>query len=105
MTQKTLTGDLLDDRTELTTAELTRACSTSIEWVIELVHEGVLEPVGQQPQQWRFSGTSLKRAHAAMRLQHDLKINLAGVALALDLIEEIEIMRERLRRFEKDEGT
>ena len=39
-----------------------------------------------------------------MRLQTDLKINLAGVALALDLIEEIETMRERLHRFEQDDG-
>jgi chaperone modulatory protein CbpM len=104
MTQKTLTGVLLDERTELSLSELSRACSTSTEWVIELVHEGVLEPVGRQPKQWRFSGTSLKRAHAAMRLQTDLKINLAGVALALDLMDEIETMRERLHRFEKDDS-
>ena len=105
MTQTTLTGVLLDEQAELSLTELSHACSTSTEWVIELVHEGVLEPVGRQPGQWRFSGSSLKRAHAAMRLQTDLKINLAGVALALDLIEEIESMRERLRRFEASEGT
>lgn len=104
MTQKTLTGVLLDERTELSLSELSRACSTSTEWVIELVHEGVLEPAGRQPKQWRFSGTSLKRAHTAMRLQTDLKINLAGVALALDLMEEIETMRERLHRYEKDDS-
>jgi chaperone modulatory protein CbpM len=40
-----------------------------------------------------------------MRLQHDLNINLAGVALALDLMDEIETMRERLRRFEIESGT
>lgn len=105
MTKKTLTGVVLDERTELSLTDLSQACSTSTEWVVELVQEGVLEPVGGQPRQWRFSGTSLKKAHAAMRLQTDLKINLAGVALALDLIEEIETMRERLRRFETSEGA
>lgn len=105
MKEITLTGVVLDEQTELSLTDLSQACSTSTEWVIELVQEGVLEPVGGQPKQWRFSGTSLKRAHAAMRLQTDLKINLAGVALALDLIEEIETMRERLRRFEKSEGA
>ena len=39
-----------------------------------------------------------------MRLQHDLNVNLAGVALALDLMDEIETMRERLRRFEIESG-
>ena len=104
MTEITLTGVVLDEQTELSLTDLSQACSTSTEWVIELVQEGVLEPVGGQPTQWRFSGTSLKRAHTAMRLQTDLKINLAGVALALDLIEEIETMRERLRRLETSEG-
>ena len=104
MTEITLTGVVLDEQTELSLTDLSQACSTSTEWVIELVQEGVLEPVGGQPTQWRFSGTSLKRAHTAMRLQTDLKINLAGVALALDLIEEIETMRERLHRFEQDDG-
>jgi chaperone modulatory protein CbpM len=102
MTLKTLTGILLDEQAELSLHELCHACSTSTEWVIELVDEGVLEPIGQDHSHWRFSGTSLLRARAAMRMHQDLQINLAGVALALDLMEEIEAMRERLRRFETD---
>ena len=100
MNQKTLTGILLDERAELSLTELSKACSGSAEWVVELVDEGVLEPVGQEQAQWRFSGTSLLRARTAMRLQQDLRINLAGVALALDLMEEIETLRERLSRIE-----
>ncbi len=96
MNQKILAGILLDERSELSLNELSLACSSSTEWVVELVEEGVLEPIGQERAQWRFSGTSLRRAHAAMRLQHDLDINLAGVALALDLLEEIDMLRERL---------
>ena len=40
-----------------------------------------------------------------MRMQQDLQINLAGIALALDLMEEIEAMRERLHRFELDNNS
>ena len=100
MTSKILTGVLLDERAELSLHDLCHACSTSTEWFIELVDEGVLEPSGHEQAQWRFSGPSLLRARAAMRMQQDLHINLAGVALALDLMEEIEAMREQLRRFE-----
>jgi len=100
MTKNTLTGILLDERVELSLIEVSRACSSSAESVIELVEEGVLEPVGQDQSQWRFSGPSLLTARVALRLQHDLSINLAGVALALDLLEEIETLRERLSRFE-----
>ncbi len=52
----------------------------------------------QQQTQWRFSGSALQRARTAMRLQRDLGINLAGVALAMDLLDEIEELRGRLRR-------
>ena len=100
MIQKTLTGILLDERTELSLTELSQACSGSTEWVVELVAEGVLEPIGPAQANWRFSGTSLVRARAAMRLQHDLAINVAGIALVLDLMEEIGTLRERLGRIE-----
>ncbi len=105
MNQKTVTGIVLDERLELSLNELSRACSGSAEWVIELVEEGVLQPIGHERATWRFSGTSLQRAHAARRLQRDLEINLAGVALALDLIDEIDALRERLCRFETNEDA
>lgn len=105
MTSKTLTGILLDEQVELSVHDLCHACSTSTEWVVELVDEGVLEPIGHEQAQWRFPGPSLVRARAAMRMQRDLKINLAGVALALDLMDEIDAVRERLARFERDSAA
>jgi chaperone modulatory protein CbpM len=100
MKQKTLNGILLDDQVELSLNELCSACSSSAEWIIELVEEGALEPIGDEQSSWRFTGTSLQRAHTARRLQRDLGINLAGIALALDLLDEIETMRSRLRQLE-----
>ena len=100
MKQKILNGILLDEQTELSLNDLSRVCSSSAEWIIELVEEGALEPLDYQQTQWRFSGKSLQRARTAMRLQRDLDINLAGVALALDLLDEIETLEARLRHFE-----
>ena len=100
MNQKILSGIVLDEQTELTLNELCRACTSSAEWVIELVDEGILEPVMVQQTQWRFTGTSLQKARTAMRLQQDLGINLAGVALVLDLLDEIETLERRLCRYE-----
>ncbi|MBC8379409.1 MAG: MerR family transcriptional regulator, partial [Planctomycetes bacterium] len=45
---------------------------------------------------WRFSGSSLVRVRSAQRLQRDLGVNLAGIALALDLIEELDNLRTQL---------
>ena len=96
MTQTILNGILLDEHTELTLNDLCRACSTSAEWVIELVTEGVLEPVNYQQTQWRFTGVSLQKAQVAVRLERDLGINTAGIALALELLDEIETLQTRL---------
>jgi chaperone modulatory protein CbpM len=60
------------------------------------VSEGVLSPAGGSPQDWRFSGDSLKRAKTAARLMHDLELNLPGVALALNLLEELDRLRSQL---------
>jgi chaperone modulatory protein CbpM len=93
MENKTLTGILLDERVILSLEEICVACSCRSDWIIELVEQGILVPLNQERDQWRFTGSSLARAHTARRLQRDLDINLAGVALALDLLEEIEALR------------
>lgn len=100
MTKTILKGTVLDEGVELSIEEISVACSCSRDWVVELVEEGVLEPHGRGRSNWRFSGTSLVRAHTAMRLQRDLDLDLAGVALALDLMDEIRALRERLQRLE-----
>jgi chaperone modulatory protein CbpM len=99
MNERTLTGLLLDE-IELTSIDMSHACSVSVERIVELVAEGVLEPAGEDPTDWRFHGASLTKARTAIRLQEDLGVNLAGVALALDLLDEIETLRARLRRAE-----
>jgi chaperone modulatory protein CbpM len=95
-----MNGLILDETTTLTLDELSFACSVRVERIIELVDEGILEPVGHELGEWCFPGTSLGRARIAMHLQRDLDINLAGVALVLDLLDELESLRARLRQFE-----
>jgi chaperone modulatory protein CbpM len=103
MTTELLSGIVLDEQTELTLGDLCRACCRHAEWIVQLVDEGILEPAGHNPAQWRFSGTSLQKAHIAMRLQRDLDINLAGVALALDLMDEIESLQAVVCRLQSQD--
>lgn len=100
MTRNTLNGILLDERIELTLPDLRNACSCSTEWVIQLVDEGVIEPRGNNRDEWRFAGSSLSRALTATRLKRDLGLNLPGVALALDMLDEIETLRVQMRYVE-----
>lgn len=91
-------GPVVEEEVHLTLVELCRACSAEQEHVTAWVFEGVLDPVGQSPQDWRFGGQSLRRARLALRLSRDLEINPSGVALALDLLDEIAALRARLQR-------
>jgi chaperone modulatory protein CbpM len=88
---------ILEEQTQLTLADLCRACAVHAERIIELVDAGVLEPQGREPARWIFVGASLHRARKALRLQRDLGIDLAGAALALELLDEIDSLRTRLR--------
>ncbi len=89
-------GIVLDEESALSLDELAHACDVQAAWVLELVEEGVIEATAREPV-WRFEGASLGRARLAARLQRDLDVNLAGIALVLDLIEELESLRSRLR--------
>ncbi len=92
-----LRGELLDESIELTLAELCRACQLPAERIIEFVEEGIIEPRGRDPSRWRFHGISIRRVRRAQRLKRDLGVNTPGVALALELLEELEQLRARLR--------
>jgi chaperone modulatory protein CbpM len=48
--------------------------------------------------EWQFSGEALRRARLALRLHRDLEVNLAGVALALQLMAEIDGLRRAIER-------
>ena len=102
MKDKQLKGAILDETVELSMLDICRVCNCHAEWIVELVNEGVLDPIGSNQELWRFSGPSLKKAHTAMRLERDLGLNLEGVALVLDLLEELTELRERLNRIESE---
>jgi chaperone modulatory protein CbpM len=87
----------LDDSVEFSLTEVCAACCVSEELVVEIVAEGIVEPVGGDRAQWRFTGIALARVQRVLLLQRDFGVNLPGAALALDLLEEI----ERLRRAQR----
>lgn len=77
---------------------LCRASGASGLQVQALIDEGLLQPTGSQPGDWRFDGASLPRARTALRLAHDLELGWAGAALVMDLLAEIAALRARLPR-------
>ena len=96
MKEDLLTGDILDEHHELSLRELCRVCSLDTMRIVEFVDEGILKPTGRIQANWRFSAVTIQVVQRTVMLQRDLDINLAGVALVLDLMEEIEQLRSRV---------
>lgn len=77
--------------------ELCRICAVHTQYVAELVQEGVIAPsAGSAPDTWRFTTSQVRHAKIASRLQRDLGVNLAGAALALQLLDELETLRAQV---------
>ncbi|MCX2795666.1 chaperone modulator CbpM [Microbulbifer thermotolerans] len=100
MNPEETTGPILGEESELTLGELCRACGTSAEEVTALVEEGIIEPL-RSGTRWRFSGVCIRRVRKVYSLRRDLGVNLAGAALAIELLDEIERLQARLARLER----
>ncbi len=90
-------GEIVDETMEITIVELCRTCAVDAELVEAMIDEGVIEPSRRRHEAWCFALSAVKRTRVAVRLQRDLGVNLAGAALAIELLERLEQL-ERLQQ-------
>ncbi|MEX5585961.1 chaperone modulator CbpM [Pseudomonas urmiensis] len=90
----------LDMRTLCQEANLSADC------VIEIVEHGIVEPSGRTPEDWLFDDRAPVTVKRAVKLHDQLELEWEGVALALELLEEVQqlrsensMLRQRLGRF------
>ena len=69
------------------------------EWIVELVEHGVVVPVGRTRSDWKFDSFTVVRVAKARRLGRDLDLNPSGLAVVLELLDEIDELRIRLAPF------
>jgi len=94
---QTLYGVIFEESARLTVTDLSRMCAVDERHIVQYVEEGVLHAVQVGDTGWQFTGAALRRTRLALRLERDLELNLAGVALALELIEELQHLRRELK--------
>lgn len=95
-----LNGELLDEGSCLSLVELASACQVPAELIVEFVEVGVLQPRAVGSSHWEFHYSCVLRLQRALRLERDLGLNRAGAALAMELLDELNELRSRLRRLE-----
>jgi len=93
-----VTSVVIDERVMFTLPELCHASGAERGDLLALVHEGLLAPTGDGPEAWLFNGPALMQARRALRLARELDIGLAGAAVVIDLLDEIDSLRTLLRR-------
>lgn len=91
------TLECLGEGAWLDAAELAQACRVAPEVIIELIDEGLLEPVSSEPIN-RFGSAELARVRRILRLQADFDASLPAVGVMLDLIDEVDRLRGLLQR-------
>ncbi len=63
--------------------------------VIEIIEHGIVEPTGLSCEDWLFSHNMVLVTKKAVRLHRDLDMDWPGIALAIELLDEIKELRER----------
>lgn len=87
---------VVEEHLSFTLSALCQASGAQQHWVHGLVAEGLLQPTGQGPADWQFSGEALSQTRRALRLARDFELDLAAVGLVIDLLAEIDRLRSRL---------
>ena len=77
-----------------------RVCRLETESVVELVEEGILEPAGASPAQWRFTSVAVRRGRTAARLRQELGLDAAALGVVLELLEQRSELERQLATLE-----
>lgn len=89
---------VVEEQLSFTLPALCRASGARPDLVQGLVGEGLLQPAGQGPEDWRFGGDALSQTRRAQRLARDFGLDLAAMGLVMDLLAEVDRLRSRLRQ-------
>lgn len=89
---KVITGDL---DVLLSFEEICRAVNAESMFVTQLIDYHVIEPKGTLQQ---FDAYALKRAQLARNFYYDLEVNVAGIAILLDLLDRVATLEKEIEK-------
>ncbi len=102
MRKNIITELLVEEEWQFDLKELAERAHVQSAFIIDMIDYGLLEPKGHSVESWYFTIKDLDKLQKALRLQKDLDINLPGISLAIDLMDELDQLREKLNRLEKE---
>lgn len=74
--------------------------------IVQIIEHGIVEPEGETAAEWVFDMAMLISIKQAYRLHRELAVDWPGIAVAMDLLEQLEsvkreneLLRRQLQRF------
>ncbi len=97
MDDKTIVaGVLMDEQSTISFVDVCQKCNLSEEMLLDMIEHGLCNQQVVHLQTTYFDEKTLSRIQSACRIQHDLGINVPGVVLVLELLDELEQLRNEL---------
>ena len=97
MVNKMISAIVLDESTSLTFIEVCEQYNLSERILRQMIEHGLFEEILPRIKTTRFDAIKLARVHTASRLRQDLGVNVPGVVLALELLDELEKLRQEIQ--------
>lgn len=95
-THPVILGLLIEEKTTFSFQEICNQYAISQKLLIEMLEQGLIPKESIQTTHITLDQKALCRMESALRLHRDLGINPPGVTLAIELLEEMEKMRNEL---------
>ena len=96
ITQVILADTLNEETMTFTLTEFSEQYDVQEKMLFEMLEHSLIEPQEITDEELYIDLRALRRIQSAVRLQRDLEINLPGIALVLELVDQLERAREEL---------
>ncbi len=85
----------IEEHFTLSITEVCQSLGIKKQWILEVMEEDIIQPLSSGTSSPQFDQVAIRRLRTSICLQRDLGINLSGIALILDLLDEIDELRRK----------
>lgn len=96
-----VTVEVFDEDYRISLDELREMLNIEDDFLEQLLAVGLIEPIDATEHDLLLDASAFQRVHTAVRLQRDLNINIEGIALALELLDELNNLRNKIQILER----
>ena len=89
--------EIIDETLSFDLQHFAQACGQSPTWILQLLEYEIL-PARPDERIHQFFGDDVLRARKAYRLQRDFDASFTAVAMMMDLLDEVQLLRKQAKQ-------